>query len=148
MLLKFSNIRTTLTYDCGAVAVETSCRKLGIFKPKAHYFKVLGTNGINGTDPRTIEAFVRGENLKVLSGYMEVKDLEFLAEEGRVVIALVTFEGVGHYVVIRGVENGCVHYHDPGCGEASKSIDEFTRCWMDTDRFGVCYKQFGICLWR
>jgi ABC-type bacteriocin/lantibiotic exporter with double-glycine peptidase domain len=142
------DVRQVESFDCGAAATDAVCRYFGRYKPRAYYKKLLGTNGINGTDPRTIESFLRGEKLKVLSGDMEIKDLQQLTAAGRPVITLVTFDESGHYIVVTGVDRGRVRYNDPDGGKKSISIGSFISSWVDIDRFGVVYRQFGVAVWR
>ena len=151
-LIDTKDIRQSDSFDCGAVAADVACRVHGVCKRKGYFRHLLGTNGINGTDPRTIEAFIRLEGLKVLSGEMDIHDLQFMTRRGKPVITLVTFETCGHYIVVRGVtgtgRNKFVHFHDPETGRQKMPANEFIEVWRDYDRFGVSYKQFGIVVWE
>ncbi len=148
-LLNIPDVRQVETFDCGAAITDSVCRYFFGKKRTPSYFRrLLGTNGINGTDPRQIEAFLRCEKLKVLSGDMEVADLKTFTEMGRPVITMVTFNTNGHYIAVRGVKWGRVYYQDPEEGRQSMSVREFEECWVDFDRFGVSYRQFGLGVWE
>ncbi len=148
MLIDTKDIRQTKSFDCGAVTTAVACRVFGICRKKDYFHNLLGTNGINGTDPRTIEAFIRLEGLKVLSGEMDIEDLRHSTKHGKPVITLVNYGNFGHYIVVRGVTRKHVHFHDPELGRQKMLISEFILSWIDSDRFGVCYHQFGIVVWR
>lgn len=108
----------------------------------------MGTNQLNGTDPRTIEAFLRGEGLRVFSGEMRLEDLAHFTKTGCPVICLVTMHGSGHYVVAAGVKRNKVWFQDPSGGLGSLTAGDFIDRWVDFDRLGVSYKHFRLVVWK
>jgi len=148
MLLDLPDIRQSSDFDCGAATTNCVFTYLGYNKPRKFFLQMLGTNEMNGTDPRTLEAQIRREGYKVLSGDMAIEDLRSQANQGRPVILLVTLHGGGHYITSRGVQRGRVHYQDPSCGPQSMKVNEFKERWNDYDRFGITYANFGIAVWN
>jgi len=104
------------------------------------------TTPIDGTDPRTIEGFLRRAGLRLQSGEMTVADLKHHTEAmERPVIAAVTFDEEPHYVVVSGVRRGRVYLMDPWRGLVSLTASAFVASWwVGEDRFGARYQSFGI----
>lgn len=147
-MLETEDVRQAKDYDCGAAAMDTAFRLFGIRKSPNYFRKMLGTNGYNGTDPRTMEYFVRNEGFKVLSGDMEVDQISSQTRFGRPVILMVTLHDSGHYIVARGVSRGRLYYQDPLVGRKSLPVGQFEDCWVDGDRFGFEYRKFGMVIWK
>lgn len=143
-MLELPDIRQSTDYDCGAAATQSVFEYWGVSKPKKFYLNLLGTNGINGTDPRTLEAQIRQSGFKVLSGDMVSQDLYNQTKLERPVIVLATLHGAGHYIVVSGVYYGYVYYQDSISGPSRLRRDKFEEVWHDFDRFGQVYKQFGL----
>lgn len=146
--MELPDIRQDKGHDCGVAAPACVYEVLGIKKPRDSLRKLMGTNAINGTDPRTIEAQFRADGLKVLSGQMQIENLRHFTSIGCPVLCLVTLHGGGHYVVVGAVRYGKVHFQDPFVGPRSMRLKEFEDAWVDHDRFGVIYRQFAMAVWR
>lgn len=147
-MLKLPDIRQRDSFDCGAAAVHTVFKFLGHTMPYQFYINLLGSNGMNGTDPRCVETMVRQQKLKVISGEMTIGDLSSQTKMGRPVIVLVTLHNSGHYVVVSGVKRNYVYFQDPAVGPQKLKAVEFVNVWTDYDRFGMTYTNFGISVWR
>jgi ABC-type bacteriocin/lantibiotic exporter with double-glycine peptidase domain len=146
--VELPDIRQEDVYDCGAVAANIVCTYWGLNRPRSAYLRELLTNGINGTDPRTMEGFLRRQGLYVISGEMSAADLRFQTRLGRPAVVLVTSQGVGHYAVVSAVSRGGVFMQDPACGPRRQRLKDFVADWHDGDRLGVAYTQFGIVGWK
>jgi ABC-type bacteriocin/lantibiotic exporter with double-glycine peptidase domain len=103
-------------------------------------------NQIDGTDPRVLEALFRKTGLGVVAGEMTVGMVRHLIGEGWPVVTLVRQGGVGHYVVVCGVNRGRVYLMDPDGGERTETVKEFVDRWRagDVCRTGFAYFQWGI----
>lgn len=137
MILDLPDIRQRTGWDCGRAAVD--CVVQFVFGERADLRKLM-TTPMDGTDPRNIESMLRMLGCDVLSGEMDVTDLKYHISRNRPVIAAVK----NHYVVVKGVGRGRVHYQDPTQGPVKATIDDFVGWWKETDRLGVVYRCFGI----
>lgn len=137
MLLDLPDRRQSADYDCGAAAVAAACLFLGR-RPPARL-----ANPVQGMAPDTVEAALRLAGLPVLSGTMTVDDLRHLTRAGRPVLCPVSLHG-GHWVAVRGVERGRVHFHCPLDGRLALPAAEWVAAWRDTSRAGHEFDRFGI----
>ena len=146
-MIALPDLRQNAQHDCGYTAVLIVLKHLrrrvtpGDLAP-------LSCNVINGTDPRAIESMLRGVGLRVISGEMSLQDLHHHTTIGRPVICLVSASGVGHYVVVAGVEFDRIHYQDPAEGPMDQPKPSWKRSWHDIDRMGATYRSWGIAVWR
>jgi len=102
---------------------------------------------INGLHPSNFPAVFQRNGFYHCSGAMTVADLKHHTGLGRPVIALVNFEGEGHWVVVRGVQRGRVHYQCPIDGIESLPVGGFASQWFDTDGHGIRWDNFGCTAW-
>lgn len=147
-MLRVPDVRQGTTYDCGVAGTQALCEALGVDMARKRYFSLLGTHPYNGTDPRSIETFLRGLKLRVVSGEMRLRDLTHFTRTGCPVLCLVTLHGCGHYVVVSAIKRNRVYFQDPSVGPSSLPRDGFEDVWVDYDRFCVTYRRFGIAAWR
>jgi ABC-type bacteriocin/lantibiotic exporter with double-glycine peptidase domain len=145
-MLALPDVRQRFDYDCGAAATKTVLSYFGM-KTNTYILAPLATNPIDGTDPRAIEATLRRSGLKVISGEMNLEDLQHHTKLGRPVICLIQLDHVGHYVVVGSVKFGQVHFNDPTNGPSKNSSKKFVERWKDIDRLNTIYTQFGIAAW-
>jgi ABC-type bacteriocin/lantibiotic exporter with double-glycine peptidase domain len=145
-MITLSDVRQKSQYDCGVVAVKVLLRALGK-RLTPENTKALATTPIDGTDPRAIEALLRKLGLHVLSGEMTWNDLVYFTQT-RPVICLITYAGVGHWVVASGIKDGKMHYQDPSGGPLYVGKKKWHEMWRDIDRLGAVYRQWGITAWR
>jgi ABC-type bacteriocin/lantibiotic exporter with double-glycine peptidase domain len=131
-------------HDCGTACAVAVCRFYGLRISVGECLTSLHTNELDGTDPRTMEAFFRTRGLRVLSGEMDTEDLKCQTGRGRPVVCVVA----GHYVVALAVKRGRVCVHDPLHGRAAHPADVFGERWRDRDRLGGVYERFGLSVWR
>lgn len=135
-MLQLPDIRQKKDYDCGRAVCECV---LSFFGSYADLRRLL-TNPMDGTDPRAIEALLRQAGHRVISGEMGLDDLRHFTTSGRPVIACVR----DHYVTVAGIRGRHVHYQDPSAGPVKATCADFAGWWVEADRLGVTYNQFGI----
>jgi len=143
-MIELSDIRQKGNHDCGHAAVRCVVAYFGCRYP--NLMSRLATTGMDGTDPRSIEGFLRQEGFLVQSGHMTITDLRHHTKLGRPVIVLVSWHG-GHYIVVSGVRRGYVYFQDPAEGPGRLDLGQFLQAWASFDRFGTIYNNFGIAAW-
>jgi hypothetical protein len=141
-MIPLPDLRQTADHDCGPCAVRIALRALRK-RPKFDLYAALGTSPIDGTDPRSIESYMRFLGLWVWSGTGSLDDLRH-ATASRPAICLVTRAQVGHYVVVSGLLEGRVHYQCPSEGPVRMGTRTWLRTWRDVDRLGAHYHQWMI----
>jgi hypothetical protein len=138
-VLTLPDLRQRNDWTCGEVVARIVAGYWG-----ARLKRPLATP-IDGTDPRGLEGSLRLADLNVLSGSMDVADLQYHTRRGRPVICLVTEAGgVGHYVVVGGVRRGVVYMQCPADGWVREPVASFERRWRDVDRCGTVYVRWAI----
>ncbi len=143
-MVDLEDVRQLTDHDCGAACACAILRYHGIRCTLAGCVELLYTNGLDGTDLRTLEGFFRSYGLCVLAGEMDLTDIRQQTRRGRPVLCLVT----GHYVVALGLTRSRVHVHDPLGGRARLPVAAFEEGWRDTDRSGAVYQRFGLSVWK
>lgn len=144
MILDVPFIEQRESYDCGAAAAAAVLRFWRWPLPSLHGWP----NSVDGTDPRILEAVLRGAGLGVQSGEGELCDLAHHTRQGRPVICLVQHNGCGHWVVCKGVARGHVYLMCPASGDRRVKAAEFAGLWCDTCRDGTRYHHWLIAAWR
>lgn len=134
------DVRQTDSYDCGQAVADCVRLHFGLA------IKPLPCNWLDGTDVRLVEAAFRPD-LNVQSGEMGLDDLAHHLGLGRLLVALVSEDEVGHWVVAHSIRNGLVQYHDPLCGPSAQEISRFVARWRDWCRFGYDYQCWGLSVW-
>lgn len=143
MLLALADLRQDTPHGCGEAAVRCVLA----------FFKIIATiprfaTPQDGSDPRQLEAYLRRLGLRVMSGEMRAVDLRHFCDSGRPVIALVHWpdDRDSHYVVVRGISRGRVHFHDVETGPGSCSLREWDRAWSADGRIET-FRRWGIVGW-
>ena len=139
VLLSLPDIRQTESYDCGAAAIDTVLRFHG---SRARWDRTLA-NPVQGMAPDMIEAVLRSLGFELITGPMMVADLKYFTRSWRPVVCPCSDWG-GHWVVVRGVERGRVHFHCPLRGAVSAGEMEWRERWADQSRNGVTFDRWGI----
>jgi hypothetical protein len=102
----------------------------------------------DGADPRHLEGVLRHAHLRVISGEMDVADLDHFCRTGRPPICLVHWPGDpdSHYVVLRGVSKTGRHvfYHDVWDGRGRCSTPEFEAAWLARGRLNEAFRSWAI----
>jgi ABC-type bacteriocin/lantibiotic exporter with double-glycine peptidase domain len=147
-MLVYKDLRQQKAHTCGPVAARIVAANLGTRYTEEFLEDRFLCSSLDGTDPRSISAFFRSESFSVLDGQMEVADLHYFTKNNRPVIALVTFGGVGHYIVVRGVARKRVYYQDPYDGPASMPTESFSESWLAENYLGANFSSWGIVIWR
>jgi ABC-type bacteriocin/lantibiotic exporter with double-glycine peptidase domain len=141
MLLTIPDIRQATDYDCGAAAVDAVCRFHGLrARGPAKY-----ANAVQGMAPSTVEAVLRSLGLTVWGGPIltGVGGLAHLTRAGVPVLCPTGLRG-GHWVVVRGVGRGRVHFHCPVDGPSSLPRLSWESNWCDTSHTGEAFARWGI----
>lgn len=134
------------SHDCGAACAAMIMRFWGVRKKAEDIIRELNCSVFDGTDPRSIEAYFRGQCFSVASGSMTLADLKHHVKQGRPVIVSSSDYG-GHWVVVKGLKSRQVFFNDPATGEGSIFDSDFDSRWTTKDRFGTEYDHFGIAIW-
>ena len=142
-LLDTPDVRQRGDFDCGAAAVETVLRVLGVRATAA----VVLADAVDGLHPATIEAALRRAGVPVQSGTMTVADLKHHTALGRPVLCPVALHG-GHWVVVRGARRDRVFFHCPVDGRLSAAADAWDVVWRDSTRSGHPFDRWGIAAGR
>jgi len=145
--MKLPDIRQQNNHDCGLAACRIVAR---LFRRRwtSELTARLGTSPMDGTDPRAIESTLRHIGWGVIAGEMTIDDLRHHATLERPTICLITRAGVGHYVVVGGIDCGRIHVQCPADGPLTTSRAKFLAAWRDVDRLGAVYHQFGLAIWK
>lgn len=148
-LLDIPDVRQRDDHSCGPAVLSALYAFHGIHRPVSFFRAQLGCNGLDGVDPRTVEARLRQDDFRVVSGEFAEADLRWHPRQGRPVIVLIQHGQTGHYCLVRGVSRGSVHYLDPIDGLTAMKTAAFLAVWHDFDgRFGCPYERWGMAVWR
>ncbi len=147
-MISLPDLRQSGDHDCGLVAVQVVLRHIKR-RPKASHFQILNCTSLDGTDPRSIEAFFRSIGCHVLAGSMQWDDLKAFTLTDRAIICLTTpAHGIGHYVVVAGIDTSTIHYQCSTEGPCRSGKRTWMKSWHEVDRLGAVYHQWAICVWR
>ena len=143
MLLDIPPVMQETDSDCGPAAFRAVVKFWGVRGAvvPAHCER-------NGCSPDALEVALSLAGLTTVSGFLDVPALKYLTGRGWPVICLVTLDGTGHYVVVRGVQYRVVPLHCPSRGAARHPAVEFESLWADVSRFGAVYDQWGVAVRR
>lgn len=143
VLLAIPDIRQAKPHECGAAAVEA----VAAFHRVKRVDIAPLANPVQGMGPDTAAAILRALGLRVLTGSMNVEDLRHLTRTGRPVLCPVAQFG-GHWVVVRGVERGGVHFHCPIEGPSRLAAADWLAGWRDVSESGQAFHRWGIASFR
>lgn len=131
------DLRQEQDHNCGHTAALVALRSVGLD----------GTGDLShpvvGTSPETLVAMLLRGGACVGPGTWTVADLQHFTKSGRPVVCPVATFG-GHWVVVRGVGRGKVHYHCPSFGRESVSFAKWADLWKDLSMSGATYRNWGI----
>lgn len=140
-LLDLPDTRQRAEFDCGAA----------VFRCVTRYWEGRGrkikSDPLHGTPVDQLEPAFRAAGYNVLSGEMDASTLRSLTSQGWPVCCLIQSDGVGHWVVVRGVQRGRVYLMDPTDGLKSLAVGEWEAVWHDADRRGTVYRRHGLAVW-
>lgn len=139
-----SEIRKADGVSCAAGAVAIALSALDMQWRLGSLVNYLNVTGVDGSDPRTVESYLRRIGLCLSAGEMDLGDLRYHARRGRPVICAIE----GHWVVSAGIKRGKVHYMDPDEGPKRLAETDFLAIWHDQDRLGSYYRRWGIAVGR
>lgn len=141
-LLDVPDVRQGDAHSCGDAAVDAALATLGVKRPRGTRL----ANPVHGTAPDTVAAVLRAAGCVVLAGPMPggTADLKHFAGAGCPVLCPIADHG-GHWVVVRGVSRGRVHYHCPVDGALSRPLAEWAARWFDSAaESGHQFERWGV----
>lgn len=134
-------------WDCGPAAAGTALELLGHEPRSVNRMLQSLPCGERGTDPATMEAWLRTIGCRTQSGDMTIADLGHHTRQDRPVLALVQLNGEGHWVTVSGSTSRWVFYYCSIDGDSRVPARMFRENWWDWDRRGNSYPGFGIAMW-
>lgn len=141
-LLHIPDVRQRSDYGCGDAAVDAALGALGLARKRGTRL----SNPEQGMAPDTLAAVLRAAGCVVLAGPVVsgVAGLAHFAGAGCPVLCPVADHG-GHWVVVRGVARGRVHYQCPLDGPGSRRVAEWLSAWHDsTSEGGHRFARWGV----
>lgn len=145
-MLDLPDIRVEDGFRCGPAAVATALSALNMKWSLANLTAYLATTPSDGSDPRSIEGFLRRLGLYLVAGEMDLGLLRYFTSRGIPVLCVVQSEGEGHWITVAGIKRGWVHYQDPAYGPIRLKEEDFFKIWHDEDRLGTYYRYWGIAI--
>lgn len=141
-MLDVPDCRMQTEYDCGDCVIRSVCGYYGLDEPAAL------SNASYGLAPDTLEAVLRSLDLKIISGHLTTDDLRWYTAGSRPVICPVTGDdGVGHWVITRGVYRRYVYLQDPAVGPTRVKLAWWNDHWFDSTRTTE-YTNYGVIPWQ
>lgn len=144
-MLTIPDVRQRGEFDCGLACVVAAARFLGK-RPSYDRFGDL-VDPVRGMEPDVVVAALASLGLGTLAGRMPggLADLQHYTRLGLPVLAPITVEAVGHWVVVRGVARGRVYVHDPSWrGPRSVRLQSWLDAWRDYTVSGHECTNWGI----
>ncbi|MFH1314813.1 MAG: cysteine peptidase family C39 domain-containing protein [Candidatus Uhrbacteria bacterium] len=154
--LKFSELRQTYNWDCGANAIQSVLAYYGIDVRESIVMKIAGTTR-GGTPISGIKKVVKKYGLKQKSGKMEIDDIkQYLDNEIPVILLVQAWTEKnnvdwekdwvdGHYVVAIGYDKTKLYFEDPSSVlRTYLTYNEFMKRWHDVDKNGKKYINWGM----
>lgn len=142
-LLSLPSVQQSADHDCGRAVFRCFAEYWGVGSRVPPY-----PHPLNGTHPDHLEPAFKGAKFRVLAGDMDVPMLAALTRIGRPVACLIRAYGTGHWVAVRGVSRGRVHFMDPADGKnRSWPVAEWAANWHDSDKRGTVFEGYGVAVW-
>lgn len=143
-LLDLQDVRQSTTHGCGAAAFDCLFRfHHGNRAPRwTHELP----DPARGLGPDTMELLVRRHFDHVLVGHIDVPRLRLLAAFTPVLCVVTVGEELDHWVTVRGVTGGYVHYQDPDAGPVRKKLADWLEAWTDSTAGGA-WAKFALTGW-
>ena len=146
MLLTLPDVRQRDTFDCGEAVARSILR----------FFRVSGWNRLppfatveHGAHPAQVQQTLILAGLRTHAGAFRVSHLRAACNDGCPVLCVVKADdGQGHWVGVRGVSRGWVHYHDPAAGPSKRREADWSARWHDVGMYGDRFEDFGIVVWK
>lgn len=100
----------------------------------------------DGTDPeKLVSLFLRSRLGVAARPHMTLNHLSLFCEQlAPVVVAVTWTPRKGHWVLVRGIRDGCVYLMDPESGYCEVPADDFIGAWHDTTIDGEKLEHFGL----
>lgn len=143
-MITLPDIRQDKEWDCGRAALRIICE---FYNRPLPLFIANLTNEVVGLAPDTLEAAFRALSFKVISGSWTVDLLKSVTKSGVPVVCLVQMDGIGHWVVVKGVQRNRVYSQCPANGPTSTIIEQWDREWVDYHHSGSTYDRYGIAVY-
>lgn len=142
MALLIPDIRQSTDFDCGSACFRAVLAYYGRKWPAPK------ADPMDGLHPFYLEACFRRAGLRVLSGEMDLVDLQYHLRRARPVVCLIRADNVGHWVIVNSLTRTRVYYHDPLAGIQYQKRSQWLSCWTDVDKQGTMYRGHGIAVWE
>lgn len=134
-------------YTCGAAALQAVLAAYGLPRREALLACWLGSDPKEGTRPSALVGLCRELGLPHEERHdATVEDLAHVTGQGVPLLCCVQMHGGGHWVAVRDVADGQVHFMDPVEGHRSLPAEEWDRIWQDTDADGKPYVRYGLAI--
>jgi predicted double-glycine peptidase len=132
-------------WTCGDAAMEAVLDYLGIEVSEAEMVRVLRSDPKEGTSAKNLAALAKQLGLSVEERFgTTLDDVQHALERNAPVLAAVTEEGIGHWVVICGVADS-VTIMDPTRGIASIPLAQWDAAWHDSSE-GLAYDHYALAI--
>jgi hypothetical protein len=141
-MLAIPDIRQDDEHSCGDAAVSAALAALGLRRRPGTKL----ANPWQGMAPDTVAAVLRASGAAVLAGPVltGIEGLRHYTAAGFPVLCPIAERG-GHWVVVRGVSRGRVHFHCPVAGEDSRRAGAWLEVWADrASETGQAFDRWGI----
>lgn len=142
MPLELPDYRQREEWDCGRTTLQIVC---GYWDKPLPLFLANLSNAVQGLSPDAMEAAFRSLGFNVFAGSLTVDLLRAITKDGKPVATLTQLDGVGHWVVVSGVNRGFVHFQCPQYGPSKQRVAEWDRNWIDFHWLGGRFDRWGIC---
>lgn len=141
-MLSIPDVRQREDYSCGDAAIDAALAALGLRRKPGTRL----ANAIQGTAPDTVAAALRACGARVSAGEVltGIEGLRHYGAAGLPVLCPVALYG-GHWVCVRGVCRGRVHFHCPLIGADSRRAADWLSIWTDrASETGHEFTHWGI----
>lgn len=142
VMLSIPDVRQGDGHSCGDAAIDAALAALGLRRRPGTKL----ANAIQGLAPDTVAAVLRASGATVLAGPMVsgIEALRHFTAAGCPVLCPIAERG-GHWVVVRGVGRGRVHFHCPIDGPDSRRAAEWLDVWHDSaSETGHGFARWGV----
>jgi hypothetical protein len=141
-MIEVPDIRQREDYGCGDAAIDSALGSLGLRRKPGTRI----ANPVQGVAPDTVAAVLRASGARVQAGEVltGVEGLRHFTAAGLPVLCPVALYG-GHWVCVRGVYRGRVHFHCPLVGPDSRRAADWLALWTDrASETGHGFDRWGI----
>jgi len=133
-------------YSCGRAALQSILDYHGVEADNVALGNALGTDPDDGTQPEALVAYVKSLGLPCeVRDHATTGDLADALRHDAPCLCCVQRDGVGHWVVVAGVNDGLLTVMDPMAGTGLIPEGEWIRSWWDTAG-GKTYTRWALAI--